>query len=184
MSCEADFAGCGGQPSRQRTHTRCREPADVLSRQGPARERRDGGERGRPATLVRPIGDDRFRKKVSKLYAHWCFERRERATIRWMVIADASESDGLKAIDLGAGHSSSESLCGRVISTQVERPAQRVRGRRLPRTQLAAGSEGGRRVAAGQPAVTSRPRSGTGSAHDSCRSSAPAATSRCASRSS
>ena len=36
---------------------------------------------------------------------------------RWMVIADASESDGLKAIDLGAGHSSSsESLCGRVIS--------------------------------------------------------------------
>ena len=36
---------------------------------------------------------------------------------RWMVIADASESDGLKAIDLGAGHSSSsESLCGRMIS--------------------------------------------------------------------
>ena len=36
---------------------------------------------------------------------------------RWMVIADASESDGLKPIDLGAGHSSSsESLCGRVIS--------------------------------------------------------------------
>ena len=35
---------------------------------------------------------------------------------RWMVIADASESDELKAIDLGAGHSSSsESLCGRVI---------------------------------------------------------------------
>ena len=36
---------------------------------------------------------------------------------RWLVIADASEADGLKAIDLGAGHSSSsESLCGRVIS--------------------------------------------------------------------
>ena len=36
---------------------------------------------------------------------------------RWMVIADAAESDGLKAIDLGAGHSSSsESLCGRAIS--------------------------------------------------------------------
>ena len=36
---------------------------------------------------------------------------------RWMVIADASEGDGLKGIDLGAGHSSSsESLCGRVIS--------------------------------------------------------------------
>ena len=39
------------------------------------------------------------------------------ADYRWMVIADASEEDGLKAIDLGAGHSSgSESLCGRVIS--------------------------------------------------------------------
>ena len=36
---------------------------------------------------------------------------------RWLVIADASEKDGLKAIDLGAGHSSSsESLCGRMIS--------------------------------------------------------------------
>ncbi len=36
---------------------------------------------------------------------------------RFVVIADASEADGLKAIDLGAGHSSSsESLCGRVIS--------------------------------------------------------------------
>ena len=36
---------------------------------------------------------------------------------RWVVIADGSEPDGLKSIDLGAGHSSSsESLCGRVIS--------------------------------------------------------------------
>ena len=36
---------------------------------------------------------------------------------RFVVIADASEADGLKPIDLGAGHSSSsESLCGRVIS--------------------------------------------------------------------
>ena len=36
---------------------------------------------------------------------------------RFVVIADASEADGLKAIDLGAGHSSSsESLCGRAIS--------------------------------------------------------------------
>ena len=36
---------------------------------------------------------------------------------RWVVISDASEPDGLKGIDLGAGHSSSsESLCGRVLS--------------------------------------------------------------------
>ena len=36
---------------------------------------------------------------------------------RFVVIADGSEPDGLKGIDLGAGHSSSsESLCGRVIS--------------------------------------------------------------------
>lgn len=38
---------------------------------------------------------------------------RPRATA---VVADAQEPDGLKAIDLGAGHSSScETLCGRVI---------------------------------------------------------------------
>ena len=36
---------------------------------------------------------------------------------RFVVIADNNAADGLKAIDLGAGHSSSsESLCGRVIS--------------------------------------------------------------------
>jgi hypothetical protein len=36
---------------------------------------------------------------------------------RFAVIADAQERDGLKAIDLGAGHSSSgETLCGRVIA--------------------------------------------------------------------
>jgi len=36
---------------------------------------------------------------------------------RFAVIADLQESDGLKSIDLGAGHSSSgETLCGRVIS--------------------------------------------------------------------
>jgi hypothetical protein len=36
---------------------------------------------------------------------------------RFAVIADHQESDGLKTIDLGAGHSSSgETLCGRVIS--------------------------------------------------------------------
>ena len=36
---------------------------------------------------------------------------------RFMVIADASTQDGLAVVDLGAGHSSSsDSLCGRVIS--------------------------------------------------------------------
>ena len=36
---------------------------------------------------------------------------------RFAILADSQESDGLKIIDLGAGHSSSgESLCGRVIS--------------------------------------------------------------------
>jgi hypothetical protein len=36
---------------------------------------------------------------------------------RFAVVADAQEPDGLKVIDLGAGHSSSgETLCGRVIS--------------------------------------------------------------------
>lgn len=38
------------------------------------------------------------------------------ASYRWAVLADGQAADGLKAIDLGAGHSSgSESLCGRVI---------------------------------------------------------------------
>ncbi len=37
---------------------------------------------------------------------------------RFAVIADSHEADGLKEIDLGAGHSSSgETLCGRVLST-------------------------------------------------------------------
>jgi hypothetical protein len=36
---------------------------------------------------------------------------------RFAVVADGQESDGLKVVDLGAGHSSSgETLCGRVIS--------------------------------------------------------------------
>ena len=36
---------------------------------------------------------------------------------RFAVVADAKETDGLKVIDLGAGHSSSgETLCGRVIA--------------------------------------------------------------------
>jgi hypothetical protein len=39
------------------------------------------------------------------------------AGYRFVVIADNQESDGLKVIDLGAGHSSSsETLCGRVIA--------------------------------------------------------------------
>jgi hypothetical protein len=39
------------------------------------------------------------------------------ASYRFVVIYDNQESDGLKVIDLGAGHSSSkETLCGRVIS--------------------------------------------------------------------
>jgi len=39
------------------------------------------------------------------------------AGYRFAVVADAAEPDGLKAIDLGAGHSSaSETLCGRVIT--------------------------------------------------------------------
>jgi hypothetical protein len=36
---------------------------------------------------------------------------------RFAILADNQESDGLKVIDLGAGHSSSgETLCGRVIA--------------------------------------------------------------------
>jgi Protein of unknown function (DUF499) len=39
------------------------------------------------------------------------------ASYRYIVLADNQESDGLKVIDLGAGHASaSETLCGRVIS--------------------------------------------------------------------
>jgi hypothetical protein len=39
------------------------------------------------------------------------------ASYRYVVIADSQEPDGLKTIDLGAGHSSgSETLCGRVIT--------------------------------------------------------------------
>jgi hypothetical protein len=35
---------------------------------------------------------------------------------RFVVLADNKEPDGLKVIDLGAGHSSSgETLCGRVV---------------------------------------------------------------------
>jgi len=40
------------------------------------------------------------------------------ADYRFAVVADGQESDGLKVIDLGAGHSSSgETLCGRVVAT-------------------------------------------------------------------
>ena len=40
------------------------------------------------------------------------------ASYRFVVLAESQESDGLKVIDLGAGHSSAgETLCGRVITT-------------------------------------------------------------------
>ena len=39
------------------------------------------------------------------------------ASYRYVVIADSHETDGLKIIDLGAGHASaSETLCGRIIA--------------------------------------------------------------------
>jgi hypothetical protein len=39
------------------------------------------------------------------------------ASYRFVVLADAKETDGLKVIDLGAGHASSgETLCGRIIA--------------------------------------------------------------------
>ena len=40
---------------------------------------------------------------------------RSGASYRFVVLADNQEPDGLKVIDLGAGHSSGETLCGRVI---------------------------------------------------------------------
>ena len=74
---------------------------------------------------------------------------------RFAVLADGQETDGLKVIDLGAGHSSSgETLCGRVIArAQVRGAAQRIRRRRLHRAQLAAGAQGVRGVAAREPAA-------------------------------
>jgi hypothetical protein len=51
---------------------------------------------------------------------------------RYVVIFDSHESDGLKAIDLGAGHASSgETLCGRIIST--------LKGRALLNESVGAG---------------------------------------------
>ncbi len=38
------------------------------------------------------------------------------ASYRFIVLTDGKEADGLKVVDLGAGHSSAqETLCGRVI---------------------------------------------------------------------
>ena len=36
------------------------------------------------------IGDERFRKKVSRLYADWCFERRERLPPQWTLVDSAA----------------------------------------------------------------------------------------------
>ena len=36
------------------------------------------------------IGDDRFRKRVSTLYADWCFERRERLPPQWTLVDSAA----------------------------------------------------------------------------------------------
>ena len=74
---------------------------------------------------------------------------------RFVVIADASAPDGLASIDLGAGHSSSsESLCGRVISALKSSALlnESVGAGYLER-KLAAGFEGERGLAAGQPAA-------------------------------
>ena len=74
---------------------------------------------------------------------------------RFAVLADGQEADGLKVIDLGAGHSSSgETLCGRVIAAlKSEALLNESVGAGLHRAQLAAGAEGVRGVAAGEPAA-------------------------------
>ena len=36
------------------------------------------------------IGDDRFRKRVSRVYADWCFERRERLPPEWTLVDSAA----------------------------------------------------------------------------------------------
>ena len=74
---------------------------------------------------------------------------------RFAVVADGQEADGLKVIDLGAGHSSSgETLCGRVIAAlKSEALLNEFGRRRLHRAQLAAGAEGLRRMAACEPAA-------------------------------
>jgi hypothetical protein len=94
--------------------------------------------------LFEHLGPERNQKRVAKMFADWCFEqgtlggdfdRTERAEVlskvkeaqeeaqeelwasyRYVILADNQEPDGLKVIDLGAGHASaSETLCGRVI---------------------------------------------------------------------
>lgn len=68
------------------------------------------------------LGDDFDRIDLSEIQAKMN-DAEEAATdevwggYRFVVLADHRESDGIKTIDLGAGHASSaESLCGRVIS--------------------------------------------------------------------
>ena len=40
--------------------------------------------------LFDAIGDERFRKKVSRVYADWCFERRERLPPQWTLVDSAA----------------------------------------------------------------------------------------------
>ena len=72
---------------------------------------------------------------------------------RFVALADTKAVNGLKIIDLGAGHASAnETLCGRIIGAlKAEAPAQRIRRRRLHRPSLAAGVQGNRRLAAHEP---------------------------------
>jgi hypothetical protein len=73
---------------------------------------------------------------------------------RFVVIADSQEPDGLKTIDLGAGHSSAgETLCGRVITALKSQALLNESRSGVYRTQLAAGAQGIRRLAAGQLAA-------------------------------
>ena len=78
--------------------------------------------------LFQDLGSDKIRKNVCTAFGDWCFERRAQLPPEWTavdsaatetkspVVADGQDTDGLKVIDLGAGHSSSgETLCGRVI---------------------------------------------------------------------
>ena len=68
---------------------------------------------------------------------------------RWVVIADGSEPDGLKGIDLGAGHSSSSerpSAAAWIAALKSGALLNEFGRRRVPRSQLAARPPGGRRL--------------------------------------
>ncbi|MFQ5741027.1 MAG: DUF499 domain-containing protein [Acidobacteriota bacterium] len=68
------------------------------------------------------LGEDFDRAEISEIQARVRDEEEDAkdevwASYRFVVLADNQESDGLKIIDLGAGHASaSETLCGRVIT--------------------------------------------------------------------